>query len=242
MRRALVSFTVLLISVLMNQHAPAQVPGNRVTLLVHGALTTASNLYLQPDAQDPGQREASEPFNRLLGAGLELRVPVFGEEFFLSASLGYQSRVDARQRPFAFPDTVRLVPVEEGVRFIPAELGLHALIPFGSETVRMSMGTGVGLYYLGRVVKVAGHEAPVDNWPVDVNIFVTFAVEVRVAPGLSIQSAVKFLDPEARSENRFTDRTISSGGSTGPLPSGIMPSKVAIDGMSLSLGFMVEVR
>jgi len=169
------------------ERAPAQLFPGRMSVLVHGTLTTATNLFLRPDAETPEQRLESEPYNRLLGGGIEVRIPVLGGDFYLSASAGYSARVDSRTRAFAFPDTLLLLPVDEGVRFIPVELGLNAVIPLSSETVRMSMGAGIGAYYLARVVRVAGHNAAVDNLPVDVNIFVDIAFEYRLTPDLALQ-------------------------------------------------------
>jgi hypothetical protein len=99
----------------------------------------------------------------------------------------------------------------------------------------------MGVYYLSRVLRVAGHPAPVDNFPVDVNVFVRIAFEYRLTSGLSLQAGFKFLDPEVRCENRFTDQSVTFNGKTGPLPTAAVPSKVAVDGMNLSLGLVVEV-
>ena len=232
---------LFLTAALVIQPASAQWPEGGVAVIARGSLTTTVSLAVRPDAVTPEELASAETYRGMTGAGLEVRIPIVNGDFFLSLSAEYAQRVVAQQRPYAFPDSFRLVPVEEGIRFLPFEAGLHAVIPVGSEVFRMSMGMGVGAYYAARILRIAGHASSVEGNPVRANLFVTIGFEYRLFPALALEAGVTFRDVETTSDNRFPAGSFSAGGSTGPLPASPLPSRVTVNGMTLTIGLSTDI-
>jgi hypothetical protein len=156
-------------------------------------------------------------------------------------SAEYLSQVRSEQRVVGSVNPPRYVPVDEGYRMIPIELGAHVFLPIGSQSWKLSMGGGIGAYHTERVYSVAGVSSePVGN-RFGYGIHVSINAEYLILPKVFLTAGIKFRDPEVDVRNRFDRSSIIYNNNTVPLPQGEFPSRVNVDGMNLSLGLRLDV-
>jgi hypothetical protein len=122
------------------------------------------------------------------------------------------------------------------------EAGVHALIPFGSDVFRMSMGAGVGVYRIERILRIAGQASASQAQPLEAGLVAAIGAEYRLSSLLALVGGLTFRDVDASCENRFPAGTVTAGGETAPLPSATLPSKITVNGLTLTLGVAVEIR
>ncbi len=242
MNRNLVTLFHLSVLLLVLQRADAQGDDRLLSVKAFGGYTTAARLLDRPDAADPFERNSSRSFDGMFSGGVEVGMPLFDDELLLFVTAEYGESIRRSEEAYAFPDQMRLVSSEEGIRFIPVELGAHVRIPMGSEVVRLSMGGGIGFYHASRILRIEGQPSHTVNTPTDVNIFVDITFGYRLASALYVEAGVRFRDPETVSDNRFDPGTISRDGVTASLPTRTLPSHIIVDGMRIMIGLALEVR
>lgn len=219
--------------------APAQTGEWEWSVTGRGLLITSSKIYPNPDNPSFELRTATTPFKSGLGFGAELAVRPLGASYHFGLSIEYLSQVKSEMR---FVGTVfRRVPVEEGYSMIPIEVGGQVYVPLGTQSWRVSMGGGVGAYFTDRVYSVAGVSAEPVGSRLGFGIFVSVNSEYTVAPGVSVAAGLKFRDPEVDVLNRFPASSVDYEGTTVPLQQGDIPSRINVDGMTVSLGVRVAL-
>ena len=215
-------------------HAQSEWGGS---VVVRGMLTTSSKIYPNPDSPSFDLRTLTTPFTSVLGAGLEFRVQPLGERWYLYLDVEYISQVKTELRF----NGVRRVTVDEGYHIIPLEAGGQLYIPLGSETWRLSMGGGLGAYYTERVWNIAGASSEPAGNRYGFGIHVGVNAEYAVAPRIAVAVGLKFRDPEVDVRNKFTLDSIQYGNDVITLPKGEVPSRINVDGMTISAGLRIEV-
>lgn len=212
-----------------------------VSASVRGILTTSSKLFLNPDGPTPELRTEHTPINSVYGGGIDLRARVSEDNFFFTISGEYVSIIQKETRLDASLSPPRRVPVEEGYMFIPVEIGAHLYIPLGSETWRVSMGGGFGAYYGERIYQVAGVKAEPRGNRFAFGIHVETHTEYRVLGPISVAAGLKFRDPEINATNRFETISTVYNNNVIVFPKGDMKSRINIDGITVSLGVIIEI-
>jgi len=203
--------------------------------------TSSSEIFLNPNSSDPDLRGESSSIGGILGGGAEARMLLPDLSIFLALSVEYNSKESNENLLTAFGGSLQQLPVTEGLRFIPVELTANAYIPLNSETIQVTMGGGLGVYYAARVLRVAGVDAPVVNQPVTAGITVGVGVEYKIWPGVSVEGRMKFRDPEIINDNQFTQDHVDYGGSHVSFPSTPLETKIDVDGMNFMLGMVVVI-
>lgn len=219
----------------------ARAGDKNLSVILRGNYTTTSKIFFNPDAVSEEQRSQYFELEGVAGGGVELRCRWPGENFFLSLSVDYLSKVREEQQLIAFAGSSRRLPVSEGFYLIPVELAVHAYIPLGSESLRMSMGGGIGAYYGARMLRVADVDAAMQNHPVKFGIHVVSGFEYQVLFGVWLRGDMRFRDPELKTISRFTQEQTVYNGSVVTFPRSDLSSKINVDGMTFSLGVMVEL-
>ncbi len=209
------------------------------TAILRGNYTTSSKIFFSPDAPTAEQRAQFVQLEGIAGGGLELRYHWPGESFFFSLSVDYLSKSHEQMQEVAFAPLLR-VPLTEGFHLIPVELGLHTFIPLGSENMRLSMGGGIGAYYGGRILRVAGVDAAMQNKPVKIGIHIASGFEYQVLPGIWVRGDMRFRDPELRTVNHFSEERTLYNDAEILFPRGNLTSRIDVNGMTFSLGMVVE--
>jgi hypothetical protein len=211
-----------------------------VAAILRGTYTTTSKTFFNPDAAAEEQRSQYVQLDGIIGGGIELRYRFPGENVFLTLSVDDLSKVQERLQLVAFAPSRRL-PVTEGVRLIPVELGLHTFIPLGSETMRLSMGGGIGAYFGERVLRVAGVDAETRNRPMHIGIHIASGFEYLLLSGVWVRGDMKFRDPELRTVSRFTQEQTQYESVLIVFPQNEFSSRINVNGMAFSLGVVVEL-
>ena len=212
-----------------------------LSLILRGNYTTSSKLFINPDAPSEDQRSQYAQFDGVTGGGVELRYHWFAENLFFTLSIDYLTKRQQQDQLVAFAGTSNRVPVSDGFYCIPVELGVHTYIPLGSDLIRMSMGGGVGAYYGSRVLRVADVEAARQNSPLKIGIHIVSGFEYRVLPGLWLRGDMRFRDPELKTVNHFTQQSTEYNNVTVTFPRSDFSSKINLDGLTFSVGIMVEL-
>lgn len=215
-------------------HAQGEWTGS---VVARGLITTSSKIYPNPDNPSFDLRTLTTPFTSVLGAGMEFRAQRFGESWYLYFSAEYLSQVKSEMRF----NGVRRIPVDEGYRIIPLEVGGQLFIPLGSQTWRLSMGGGIGAYHTERVWNIAGASSEAVGNRFGFGIHVSVNAEYAVAPRIAVAVGLKFRDPEVDVRNTFASRSVAYGNTVVTLPSAEIPSRVNVDGMTISAGVRVEI-
>lgn len=212
-----------------------------LSVVARGLLTTSSKIYPNPNSPSFDLRIATTPFTSVTGIGGEIRLQRFATSYFVYISAEYLSQVRSEQRVVGSVNPPRYVPVDEGYRMIPIELGAHVFLPIGSQSWKLSMGGGIGAYHTERVYSVAGVSSePVGN-RFGYGIHVSINAEYLILPKVFLTAGIKFRDPEVDVRNRFDRSSVIYNNNTVPLPQGEFPSRVNVDGMNLSLGLRLDV-
>jgi hypothetical protein len=103
------------------------------------------------------------------------------------------------------------------------------------------MGGGIGAYHTERIYSIAGVSAqPVGN-RFGFGIHVSISTEYLVLPRLSIIAGIKFRDPEVDVRNKFDAMTTTYNNGIISLPQGEFPSRINVDGMTLSAGIQFKI-
>lgn len=227
---------LLLLPIASSLHASEK----NLSLILRGTYTTSSRIFVSPDASTEEQRAQFFQLDGITGGGIELRYRWPGEQFFFTLSADFLSQSQERNQFLSFSPSRRL-PVTEGLTLVPVELGMHTYIPIGSESIRLSMGGGIGLYIGERIFRVAGVEAAMQNNPVRFGIHVASGVEYRVFSSVWLCGEMKFRDPEFRAVSRFMQERTEFEGTAITFPQNEFSSRVNVNGIAFSFGVVVEL-
>ena len=227
--------------VLLVSLTDAQTHNWTFAIAAHGGITTTSRIYPNPDASSIDLRTINTPFNSVLSGGLEFRVKWFDDSFFFYLSTEYLSKTSSQLQLDGSLSPPRRVPVEEGYRVIPVEVGTQLYVPLGATPWRLSMGGGFGAYYTERILKVAGVEAVPVGSRIGYGIHVGIRGEYQIFPGVSVLASMTFRDPEIDVQNKFTTTSIIYNNNVLTFPTGELHSRVNVDGITFGAGLVVEV-
>ena len=212
-----------------------------ISAIARGLLITSSKIYPNPNNPSFDLRIVNTPFTSVTGYGGEIRIQRFGTSYFLYLSAEVLSELRSEQKLDGSINPPRRVPVDDGYRMIPIELGGQVYVPIGSQSWKLSMGGGIGAYHTERIYSIAGVSAqPVGN-RFGFGIHVLINMEYLVLPGVSITAGIKFRDPEVDVRNKFEVASTTYNNGVISLPQGEFPSRINVDGMTLSAGLRLEI-
>ncbi len=235
-------FLGLLVAVSFPLSSAAQNHEWRFAFLARGNFTTTSRIYPNPEASSNDLQVLNTPFNSVISGGLEVRAKWRDDSFFFYLSTEYLSDAQSALKLDGSLNPPRRVPFEDGYRVIPVEAGMQVYVPVGSQSWKLSMGGGVGGYYSQRILKVAGVNASSVGNPLGFGIHVALHAEYAILSGVSVIATMKFRDPEIDVYNKFDSPTAIYGNDVLTFPSGDVHSRINVDGMTLGLGIVVEIR
>lgn len=219
----------------------AQPGGWSLSIAAKGNYTTTSRVFYNPDSPSNDIRGQYVNLDNIYGAAVEIRLKRPDDNFFLSFSVEYLSKLQDQVQSVAFVGPPRRAPVTDGFRLIPVEIGANVFIPLGSERVRLSMGGGGGVYFGTRILSVGGVDAPQQNKPAGFGIHVESSFDYRVIPRVAVRGEMRFRDPEVIAENRFDKPFAVYNGLTIPLPVDNFRTRINVNGLSFSLGVVFDV-
>lgn len=223
------------------QQVSAQLGDWKISLGVRASYTTTSKIFYNPDAPTADARSQHLALDNVYGGAMDVRLNPGGNDFFLILSVEYLSKLQLQSQLVALANPPQRVQVKDGFQLIPVELGGYVYIPLGSETIRLAMGGGFGLYIAQRVLNVAGVEAVMENTPVGYGIHVESMADYRIQPRISLHGEMRFRDPEVVTTSRYERPSIEYGGGTLAFPQESFKTKINVDGISFGLGIVVDL-
>ena len=238
MRRSILS--VLAVVVLLGRLS-SQTQEPAVSFSLRGTYTNTSKVFINPDSPSGDLRGQFNPIDNIYGVGAEFRWRVPGNSFALSLAAEYLSKISDQVQLVGFTVPPQRLPVEEGFRLIPVELGVQVFIPLGSERVQLAMGGGVGAFIGSRFLKIAGVEAVERRTPVYYGIHVETSFDYRISPGFFVRAEMRFRDPEFTSESEFTQAATQSGGVLVLFPRAPFRARINVNGLNFGLGVGIEM-
>jgi hypothetical protein len=98
------------------------------------------------------------------------------------------------------------------------------------------MGGGAGIYFGERRYTYAGVGAVTVGRHVSTGIHVLTGLEYAMTGRFSLRTELKFRSVQLETVQEFPDPVTVYDGTTVPLPSGLLSSRIQVDGMQFSLG------
>jgi hypothetical protein len=179
--------------------------------------------------------------DNIYAPGAELRWMIPGYPIAISLSVDYISKSQENVQLVGFLNPPRALPIKEGVRLIPVEIGALIFVPLGHEKVRLAMGGGLGWYTGHRTLTIAGVEASQQNKPSSYGIHVETSFDYRITPRVFARLDMRFRDPEFTTESRFIQEATQYGGVLVLLPHSPFRAKINVNGLNFGLGLGMEL-
>lgn len=231
---------ILLIAVVVVQPSlQAQQFNTRSSVMLRGTLVTSTRVFNNPDAQDVVDRDHYDFVDNLLGGGMQYRLEFPDQNLLFTLSVEYASRILSQSRPF-LTTTNQLVelPIQEGVRFIPVELGVNTNIPLMEDLLRLTMGGGFGIYYADRVYVINGVSMKSTTLPIGYGIHIESGFDYRLFQNVGLCWEMRFRDPEVMNTGNFGTNSITVGNNQIPVGNISPTTKINVHGVSFTLGVL----
>jgi hypothetical protein len=238
MKGSIVSIATVL---MLSGQFRADAQEHQFSFTVRGGYTTTSKILYNPDSPSPDLRGQYTGIDNIYAPGIELRWMIPGNAIAVSFAAEYLSKFTEEIQLVGFVNPPRALPVKEGLRLIPIELGGLVFVPLGSEKVRLTMGGGLGMYIGQRDLTIAGVEAVQQNKPISFGIHVETSFDYRITPGFFARLDMRFRDPEYTTESRFQQEATQYGGVLILLPRDPFRAKINVNGLNFGLGLGFEI-
>lgn len=219
----------------------AQFGSLQLSLTARGSYTTSSKLFYNPDSPSPTIRAQHVPFEDIFGWGVEVRLRPAQDSYFLTLAVDILSKTVRQNQLVALTTPPQVLPMVEGIVAIPIEIGLNTFVPTGSESFRLFMGGGIGVYAGERILEVAGVRATRGGRPLALGIHVQSGVEYRIIDRISARFDIRFRDPEIPTLNRFERQSSVFNGRLLTFPTGTMKTQINLDGLNFGAALVVDI-
>ncbi len=212
----------------------------RSSFVLRSTIVTSSRVFDNPDAPDIVDRDHYDFVDNLLGGGVQYRLEFPDQNLLLTISVEYASRILSGTRPFLTnANQLIQLPIEQGVHFIPVELGANTNIPLIEDILRLTMGGGFGVYYADKVFAISGVSMKSESLPVGYGIHVESGFVYRVLKNIGLCLEMRFRDPEVINESNFGKDFITVGNNQISVNNISQKTKINIHGVSFSLGILL---
>jgi opacity protein-like surface antigen len=212
----------------------------KYSIALKGTFTSTSKLYPTPDAAEEDLQSLFVEYNDLLSFGVEVRRQLGNESIEVGVGVEFlkTTRAGLGTGPAGTP-SVQL-PIVDGYRFVPIELTGYFIVPFSTETVKLFMGGGAGLYFGDRIYQVVNRTAQTVESRTAFGIHVLAGVDYFIDRFISLRGEMKFRDPQFDITSRFTNTQVDYNGHTYRLTQEPFTSRVNLDGLVLNLGIVLN--
>jgi hypothetical protein len=217
-----------------------QQPSTRSSFMFRSTIVTSSRVFSNPDAPDIVDRDHYDFVDNLVGGGVEYRLELPDQSLLFTFSIEYVAKELSQQRPF-ITTTNQLVqlPVEQGVRFIPIELGAGMNIPLLEDVLRLTMGGGFGMYYAERVYRINGVSMNSESLPIGYGIHIESGFDYKVYKNIGLSWEMRFRDPVIMNESKFGTNSITVDNNQIPVGNISPKTKINIHGVSFTFGLLL---
>jgi hypothetical protein len=204
---------------------------NLPSVSLKASLTTSSRLFYDIDTRDELGRTPYVELYDIFGIGIDVRQSIDDTRMQIGLSVEY---LTTREGRVARIGSSR-IPVEDGFWVVPVELTGYFVIPFSSDTYRLYIGGGAGMYIGERIYSVAGERGDVVDSRHGFGIHVVTGFEYSPVTWFAVRSELKFRDLQFDSATRF------SGSAVPYVGAGPIRARVNVDGMLLDVGIVLQL-
>ena len=208
----------------------------KLGIAVNAVYTTSSEIFLNPNASNVEIRNKSFTLKNIWNPGLDLRYRLT-KQFILGLNVEYIKKTASANFDYIDSNKVVTLQPETGFELVPFELTAYYYFPFSTEDFKFLMGGGVG-YYWGRFIrKFDVAEASVAKRKIAVGIQVSASMDYMIRKNVSARFEMKFRDMQYNVRSRYVeyqDNILN-------LPEGEFETKVDVNGLTFSLGMVVNL-
>lgn len=216
-------------------------PQKGFTLTVGAGYGTASRMIPYPRVSDFDLREADVS----LGSFLFPQIAVgysFTDDIEGVLSLEYASKTSEFYGQTVDSDAGTIfIPVKDGYSFIPFELTLAYTLPFSSESFRLFIGGGGGLYFISSKREVAGIKPGSGGSKTGYGIHIVSGIDYYLNETTGVSFSMKFRDPEVEFKGEYETVNGSFNGKPVRLGSPVFNQKLSLEGTLFLLGLKVRL-
>ncbi len=226
---------IVAIGALCPPHLTAQEPLWKI--IVHGNVTTSSQIYPNVDATDPVARALTYEVGSAFGYGAEVRYQFISGIAAIGLSADYVKAT--LSRPLE-TNQIATIPVADGYTVVPIEVTGYFIIPFSGKIFGVYMGAGGGIYVGERTLMVGNVAAPASPNPPGGGIHVLAGVSYSPLPAISIMGEMKFRDVQFKATNTFAGATIDYHGRRIAVTQ-LNDARIYTDGVIFQLGIALSL-
>lgn len=231
--------TFLIAVVVLQPSLQGQQLNTRSSVMLRGTLVTSARVFNNPDAQDVIDRDHYDFVDNLLGGGVQYRLEFPDQNLLFTLSVEYTSRVLSQEEPFLTTRNQLVeLPIQQGVRFIPIEIGINTNVPLMADVLRLTMGGGFGIYYVDRVYAIQGVSMKSERLPIGYGIHIESGFDYRLFQNVGLSWEMRFRDPEVLNTSNFGTDYITVGNNQIPVGNISPTTKINVHGVSFTLGVL----
>lgn len=213
--------------------------GKRFSISVYGTYLSSFELQNDVRSPDPIKREAVLELKGGYGYGAEFnyKPQVFDFDLIFFVSTEYIKSTD-KELIFRLQnnDTDGVnVRMEETVQMIPFEAGVKWQLPVGSNSFKIFMGGGAGIYFGDRKRKIGNFATTTLDKIPGYSVNILAGIDVYVSRNISLTGMLKFREGYWDVQNKFEVDAFTIDGVTYPIENPFY-SRLIADGVRLSLG------
>ncbi len=197
--------------------------------------TSTSQLFLQPKAIDPFIRNTHEILDKITSYSFDIRY-----QLSESILIGIGSELIEK----TFDNSINLggirAKMNDGYKMVPLEISAFYLIPFSTQHFKFFFGGGFGLYF-GEHIRDLGDVAISNEIKkIGYGIHVAIGLDYVIYDFISVRGQMRFRDPEFEMTSKYSSETVNYNNESYTLPSQTFSSKVNIDGITFTLGVVLN--
>ena len=214
-------------------------PGN-FGIAINAVYTTSAQIFLNPNASNIEIRNKALTLENIWNPGLDIRYR-FSQEFIVGLNVEYIDKTANAPNLSAFiGNQVVVFEVDDGFRLIPVEFTIYYYFPFSTEDFKFLMGGGVGYYYGNFIRKFRDVELEVVQRKLAVGIHVSTSMDYMILENVSARFEMKFRNPQYNVKSKYSKTELTFQENTVMLPDDAFETKVDIEGLTFSLGLVIN--
>lgn len=204
---------------------------NRFSISLSQNYTTSAKVFLYPNSSDPIIRNRSYLIEDIFNTGVEFRYAIFSD-LHLGLNFEYINKVSSENNLTIISNGLtETIKINDGFYLIPIEISLFYRLAFSTDAVRFFIFGGSGFYYGNHIREFGDVSITNVKRKFSYGIQVGFLTEYFFAKNFSINSGMKFRDPQFSVTNKYDNREVNFEGRLVYIPQEKFDSKINVEGV-----------